>query len=109
QNPFLGSASVEPATPGELKLSLLEAIDRGLKHNLGLLLSDAQTEGARGARLRTLSEVLPTLSTRFSESVQQVNLSAFGFSGLPGVPQVVGPFGVFDARAYLSESLDFKG
>jgi outer membrane protein TolC len=37
-----------------------------------------------------------------------VNLAAFGFGGLPGFPQIVGPFSVFDTRAYLSQTiLDF--
>jgi outer membrane protein TolC len=31
-----------------------------------------------------------------------VNLRAFGFRGFPGVPSVVGPFQVLDARAFLS-------
>jgi outer membrane protein TolC len=109
QNPFFGSVVADPATTEVLKLSLLDAIDRGLKHNLGLLLSDAQTEAARGIRLRALSDVLPTLTGRLSDSVQQINLAAFGFPLPPGTPQVVGPFGVFDARFSFSDYvLDFK-
>ena len=34
---FNGSGLVEKAVPGTLKLSILDAIDRGLRHNLGLL------------------------------------------------------------------------
>jgi outer membrane protein TolC len=109
QNPFFGSVVADPATADVLKLSLLDAIDRGLKHNLGLLLSDAQTEAARGIRLRALSDIMPQLTGRLSDSVQQINLAAFGFPLPVGTPQVVGPFGVFDARAYFSDNiLDFK-
>src|SRR5262249_40281630 len=39
------------------------------------------------------------------QSEQVVNLAAFGFTGFPGIPQVIGPFGVFDARLGLSTPL----
>ena len=41
---FNGSGIVDKPVPGVLKLSLLDVIDRGVKHNLGLLLSQQQTE-----------------------------------------------------------------
>src|SRR5215471_9226369 len=44
---FNGSGLVEKPVPGTLQLSILDAIDRGLRHNLGLLLSREQTESAR--------------------------------------------------------------
>src|SRR5689334_21204586 len=43
QNPFLGGVSSGQATPGVMALSLKDAIDRGLKYNLGLLLSQQGT------------------------------------------------------------------
>ena len=45
--------------PGVLPLSLREAIDRGLKQNLGLLLSNADVHLARGERWEQLSALLP--------------------------------------------------
>src|SRR3954451_13771651 len=36
---FNGSAKLDKVTPGALKISILDAIDRGIRHNLGLLLS----------------------------------------------------------------------
>ena len=107
-DPFQGSVPTGEATPGILPLSLDEAIARGLKYNLGVITSDQDIRISRASRLRALSQLLPNLTTSTSETRQQVNLAAFGFSGFPGVPQVVGPFNVFDARAYLSQSaLDF--
>ena len=53
------------------------------------------------------------MNGRVSETRQTINLAAFGFSGGPGspfadIPSIVGPFNVFDARVYLSQSiLDF--
>ncbi len=109
-NPFLGGVPSGEPTPGVLSLSLKDAIDRGLKYNLGLLLSEQGKREARGARLRALSDLLPKVSWQTSETRQQLDLQAFGFSGFPGLPTIVGPFSVFDTRAYLSQPiLDFKG
>lgn len=41
-NPFAGSVPTKPV-PGRMPLSLQDAINLGLKHNLGLLLSSADT------------------------------------------------------------------
>jgi outer membrane protein TolC len=107
-DPFQGSVPTGKATPSVVPLSLDEAIARGLKYNLGVITSDQNIRISRASRLRALSQLLPNLTTSTSETRQQVNLAAFGFSGFPGIPQVVGPFNVFDARANLSQSaLDF--
>lgn len=103
QNPLFGSVASGKATPEVLPLSTLDAIDRGLKYNLSLLLSEQATTAARGARYRALADVLPTLTSHVAESVQQINLSSFGIS-LPGVPAIVGPFAEFDARVFASGS-----
>jgi outer membrane protein TolC len=94
--------------PGVLPLSLQDAIDRGLKQNLGLLLSSSDVTNARGQRWQQLSALLPHVSATPYGDVSQVNLAEFGFSfHIPGVniPSVVGPFSYFDARANLSQSL----
>ena len=94
--------------PGVLPLSLQDAIDRGLKQNLGLLLSSSDIANARGQRWQQLSALLPHISCAPYADVSQVNLAEFGFSfHFPGVniPTVVGPFSYFDARANLSQSL----
>ncbi len=103
-DPFLGSVASGKVTPEVLQLSIREAIDRGLKFNLGVILDEHSMRGARGARLKNLSDLLPHLSTRTSETAEQLNLAAFGLN-LPGVPKVVGPFGVFDARATLGQPI----
>lgn len=110
QNPFLGSVPSGPPTPGVLQLSLAEAIQRGLRYNLGLLIASDQAEAARGARWQALSNLLPNITTRISETAEQVNLAALGLkpSLFPGLKPIVGPFAVFDARAFLTAPvLDF--
>jgi outer membrane protein TolC len=107
QNSFSGSVPTQPVQ-GVLQLSLQEAIDRGLKQNLGLLLSNSDVNSAAGQRWQQLAAILPHLSASPYVDVSQVNLAEFGFSfSAPGfsVPSVVGPFSYFDARANLSQSV----
>ena len=108
-NPFQGSVSSnEPITPA-LSLSLEDAIRRGLKQNLGLILGDQNTRIAVAQQMHALSALLPNFTGRISETAEQINLKSFGFSfsAAPGFnfPSVVGPFGIFDARAYVTQSV----
>jgi outer membrane protein TolC len=100
------------AVPGVLPLSLQDAIDRGLKQNLGALLSSADIGSARGQRWQQLSALLPHVTASPYEDMSQVNLQEFGFNfHFPGVtvPTIVGPFAYFDARADVTQTLfDFK-
>ena len=104
QSPYTGSVPEERPTPGVLQLSFEEAISRGLKQNLGLLISADNQIAARGQRWKDLSELLPHVVTRTTESVQKDNLAARGLN-FPGVPTVVGPYAYFDARVSLQQSL----
>jgi outer membrane protein TolC len=105
QSQFLGSVPTGVPLSTPLVLTLQEAIDRGLKANLGLLVSESANESARGDRLRTLSALVPQLTGRVARTDEQLDLKTAGFSlNIPGVsiPTVVGPFHYFDARAYAS-------
>jgi outer membrane protein TolC len=105
QNQFHGSVPTGVPSSTPLALTLRSAIDRGLKANLGLLVSDSANETARGERLRSLSALLPQLNAKVGETAQQINLKTIGFDfQLPGVsiPTVVGPFHYTDVRAYAS-------
>lgn len=107
QGSFSGSVPSQ-AIPGVLPLSLQDAIDRGLKQNLGLLLSSSDINSAAGQRWQQLSAILPHLSASPYVDVSQVNLAEFGFHfSFPGfsVPSVVGPFSYFDARANFSDNV----
>jgi outer membrane protein TolC len=91
-----------------LQLSLQEAVARGLKQNLGLLLSSADIGAARGQRWQQLSALLPHVSAAPYGDISQVSLAEFGFSfHFPGfnIPTVVGPFSYLDVRASLTQSL----
>lgn len=106
QTPFLGSVPTGTPTGTVIPLSLSDALNRGLKYNLGLINSDIRTRTARAERLKNLSELLPNINASISQTAEQVNLRALGLKlPLPGFPVVVGPFGVQDARAYWSQKL----
>jgi outer membrane protein TolC len=104
QNGFTGSVPSGNATLEVLPISFLDAIDRGLKQNLGLLLSSDNTLAARGEKWKELSNLLPNVSAKGEENVQQTSLTALGFR-LPSLPRVIGPFNYFDIRASLTQSL----
>jgi outer membrane protein TolC len=102
---FQGSVPSGAATGTPIALTLRGAIDRGLKTNLGLLVSDSASEIARGQRLQSLSALLPSVNGQVSQTEEQINLKTFGFNfSFPGVqiPTIVGPFHYTDVRAYAS-------
>jgi outer membrane protein TolC len=106
QSPFSGSIPEGTATPGVLPLSFRDALDRGLRNNLGVLLQSDNTLAVRGQRWKELSELLPHLSVSATQSATQINFVALGFRfTLPGVPSVVGPLGIFQSGVYLSQSV----
>jgi len=101
---FQGSITDEKPVAGVVPLSLDDAMQRGLKRNLGYILSTQNTTAANGSRLQELQSLLPTVKGTLSESVQQINLAADGLR-IPGFPLIIGPFGYTDIRGSLDWSL----
>ena len=102
---FQGSVPARIVSPTPLELAFHDAMDRGLKANLGLLVSDSASETARGQRLNALSALLPQVNAQAGETVEQLSLKTIGFNfKIPGanIPTVVGPFHYTDVRAYAS-------
>src|SRR5271170_444663 len=104
QDSFHGSVVTGKATEGVMDLSLDDAIQRGLRQNLGLILQTSSVKNANGQRLEELQALLPTVNATASIAVQQINLAAFGLS-FPGFNPIIGPFQVVDFRAYLTQNL----
>ena len=104
-SPFQRGVPAGTATAGPVSLTLADAVRRALEHNLGVILTEQRVDEAGGARWRALSELLPNANARLAATRQQVNLKAFGFPLPAGFPSVVGPFNVYDARVYLTQSL----
>jgi len=111
-NPFGGSVPTKLVT-GRMPLSLQGAINLGLKHNLGLLLSTADTRAARGERWQALSALLPQVSAAPYVAESKINLAEVGLGNAAAnvfhISPAVGPFSYFDARAAVSQTLfDWK-
>jgi outer membrane protein TolC len=87
-----------------LKLSLDDAIQRGLKTNLGVLERQSADRIVRADRIRALSALLPAVNGYAAENVQKNNIAVFGFR-FPGIPQIIGPFGYSDLRATAEANL----
>jgi len=95
-----------------MPLSLADAISRGLRQNLGLLLSHEDVRSARGQRWQQLSALLPHVTASPFLADSKINIDQAGFSGLASLfhlPASVGPYSYFDARAAVSQTLfDWK-
>ncbi len=102
---FLGSVPTGQPTAEPLRLTVLDVINRALENNLGILLADDARGRAEGARWRALGSLLPTVSGRVAETRQLVDLAAYGFPLPEGIPAIVGPFNLFDARVFASQSI----
>ena len=98
------SVALYSQTNPPLKLSLDDAIERGLKTNLGILERETSDRLARVERIRALSALLPTVTGSVAENVQETNIAVFGFR-FAGIPSIIGPFGYSDIRANASVNL----
>ena len=104
QNPYLGGVPAGTLSATSVELSLEDAVARGLKQNLGGVLATDVVSDARGQRWQALSELLPNVVTDTGFGVHQINVKAdFGLT-IHGEPPIIGPFGYFDSRAYLTQS-----
>src|SRR5215470_1428252 len=110
QGPYAGSKPSTSALPFDGKLSLRDAIERGLGYNLGPVGLNEALRQARGLDKVTRSTVLPNIAATVTEVSQQINLQAAGLritrsiTGFP-FPAVVGPFNYIDFRARLTQTI----
>jgi outer membrane protein TolC len=79
-NPYWGSVTAEPVTGETLKLSLDDAVKRGLQNNLGLREAQDNEKTLHGERNQALQEFLPTITASGDMKYEQINLVALGFS-----------------------------
>ena len=79
-NPFWGSVTAQPVTGEVLKLSLVDAVNRGLKNNLGLKEAENQEKSLHGEKNEVLQEFLPTITLTGDTGYYTHDLVVFGFS-----------------------------
>jgi outer membrane protein TolC len=110
QGPYGGSTSSESIRGFDGKLTIHDAIDRGLGYNLGPVGLNEILRQARAVDKVTRSSVLPNIAGTVTSAVQQTNLQAAGLRITPVVtgfpfPTVVGPFNYTDFRVRLTQSV----
>ena len=98
-----GGAALAQQPP--YRLSLRDAIQKGLQANLSVLVADTRVQEAEGTTVRRMSAaVLPRVRGSSYANLQNRNLRAFGIS-LPGTPDVVGPFSNYDFRVSADQNI----
>jgi outer membrane protein TolC len=81
-----GGVTIDRALPSNLPLSLDEAIDRGLKHNLQMELVRQNQRMVHGQVLTVANNLLPSVTAEAFTQTQMINLAALGFK-----PNSLGP------------------
>ena len=96
-SPYNGSVPTGPLSPGALSLTLGDALNRGLRNNLGAISQSASVSQAEGQRGVAKSTLLPNLNSGISEVFERENLRTLGVS-LALIPEA-SKFNYVDARA----------
>jgi outer membrane protein TolC len=110
QGAYEGSVPTAQTPGAPLRLSLADAIRRGLEANLGTVGYQNTVRQAIAERQLSLSALLPNINAYMQATEEQTNLAAFGFNfhfPIAGfsIPTVVGPFHFVDARATLTQNV----
>ena len=93
------SAGILAQEPAPLPLTLRDAVGLALQQNPQVMLANLGVFESEQDRLLARAALLPQVSGNVAESAHRVNLqTAIGLS-LPGFPQHVGPFEVFQGGA----------
>lgn len=108
---FRGSVPQGQASDTPIPLTLIQAIEKGLRANLGLLTNLEAGRESAAQRLRALSLLLPRVTGQVSAVEQQLNLAALGFNvQLPksagfSIPTIVPPYSYESAQVNASITL----
>ncbi len=99
QNPFLGSVPTGTLSDQPIELSLSDAINRGLRYNLGVIENQASLRQAQAQRLRALSAMVPSVSALLRQNLDDLNTIVIGLK----IPGIAGPTGQFSYQeSYLT-------
>jgi outer membrane protein TolC len=108
---YQGSAPGPNPVGPTITLTLQDAIERGLRYNLGMVSANTSLRQVRAERLAALSQLLPNVNAGVNMTEQKTDLQALGLSnstlvGLPfAFPTTVGPFHYYDARGTAAQDV----
>ena len=103
QNPFLGSVPTGTLSPEPIQLSLADAINHGLRFNLGVVENQATLRQAQAQKLRALSTMVPSVSTLLRQNLDQLSTIAIGLR-VPGLPLSTGQFSYQESYLAFSDT-----
>jgi outer membrane protein TolC len=102
QGSFSGSVGAPGMGSTGMVLTLDQAVQMGLKFNLGSVSASASLRQVRAQRLAALSALLPSIDASLSETGAKTDLQTLGLTsgafGGGALPKVVGPYHYYDAR-----------
>src|SRR5271156_6830250 len=104
---YQGSVSGTPIPAGPVRLSLPDAVKRGLQTNLGIVTSGVSSSIVRAQRAQALSQLFPQITASIGATETQINLAAYGLNTLGTAlggtfPSIVGPFQYVQAQGNLN-------
>jgi outer membrane protein TolC len=94
---YQGSILGPPVLTGPIRLSLSDAVKRGVVTNLGIVTSGVSSSIVRAQRAQALSQLFPQITASIGATETQINLAAYGLNTLGAalgsrLPSIVGPF-----------------
>jgi outer membrane protein TolC len=100
---YQGSVPGPPIPAGPVRLSLSDAVRRGLQTNLGIVTSSVSSSIVRAQRAQALSQLFPQITASIGATETQINLAAYGLNTLgtalgSTLPSIVGPFQYVQAQ-----------
>lgn len=105
QGAYSGSVAGLETGYTNIVLTLDQAVQMGLKFNLGSVGAGASFRQTRAQRLAALSALLPSIDASLSETGAKTSLQTLGLTsgafGALALPAVVGPYHYYDVRASL--------
>ncbi|MCU1275565.1 MAG: outer rane efflux protein, partial [Bryobacterales bacterium] len=91
-----------PAVPSTLRLTLRDAVQLALRQNPQVQIANLNLAQSQEDRAISRSALLPQTSLSASEREERANLSALTGRPIPGFPQHIGPFAIFQAGLNFS-------
>ena len=101
--PAASAASAAPAT-ATVRLSLADAISRGLDAGTAVRIATTSTRAAEIQAQEARSALQPQLSAGAQLANETINLATFGFT-VPGQPNVTPPFNIIDTHVTLAMNI----